>query len=142
MPSGDLTRNRSSSPRGGVGIRTLGSQEILDPAQISLPPSETGSSRGTEVRPHLFCSNIAVTETKTLTQNVNPTQIPLPPSEARSVRENEPVTTPGTAPTPPESADDVDEDQRARWFLQDVAWGDVRNNILSDPITGTQHLDY
>ncbi|ESK83569.1 hypothetical protein Moror_12082 [Moniliophthora roreri MCA 2997] len=124
MSSGGLARNRSSSPRVGVGIRTSGSQEIPDSAQISLPPSEPGLSRGTEVRSRVFCSNTAITETKTLTQNVNPTQIPPLPSEAGSVQEDEPVTMSGTAPTPPELADDVDEDQRARWFLREVAWGD------------------
>ncbi|KAI3605666.1 hypothetical protein WG66_012032 [Moniliophthora roreri] len=123
MSSGDLTRNRSSSPRVGVSVRTSGSQEILDPAQILLPPSETGSSRGTEVQSHVFFSTAAVAETKTLTQNINPTQIPPLPSEARSVRGNEPVTIPGTAPPPPELPDDVDEDEkrsRAMFFMWEV----------------------
>uniref|UniRef100_A0A0W0FP77 Uncharacterized protein n=1 Tax=Moniliophthora roreri TaxID=221103 RepID=A0A0W0FP77_MONRR len=133
MSSGDLTRNRSSSPRVGVSVRTSGSQEILDPAQILLPPSETGSSRGTEVQSHVFFSTAAVAETKTLTQNINPTQIPPLPSEARSVRGNEPVTIPGTAPPPPELPDDVDEDEkrsRAMFFMWEVYNRDVRNIIF------------
>uniref|UniRef100_A0A0W0GAY5 DUF6535 domain-containing protein n=1 Tax=Moniliophthora roreri TaxID=221103 RepID=A0A0W0GAY5_MONRR len=47
MSSGDVTANRSSSPRTSIAGRS-GSQESMDPTQIPLPPSEAGSVRENE----------------------------------------------------------------------------------------------